>query len=200
MKICEDSLALEDTRTTTACLLKVFAAHPEWKDIPRVYDGRSQVYTTAPFPLVDVTMSEDVYLTNPDGRPNERNKWRITMTLVKSISFAGSSAADFASMDSLHGKTALDVALTSFARWGVVETDPDYILNGSKLFLKSSKSIPTTSPSIFIQQGYYLGLKQCMSGLTFVCDMSTNLFLQGGEMIDLLIQASGCRNVAELVK
>lgn len=200
----ENIAAEEDTRTMTGCVLKLKTQHPEWGPIKFAFNGHSLIYTSLPIPLPEADangkpfIAEDVVLTNPDGRPNIRNRWQISLTEVDQITYP-SSDDEFAVMDNLSGMTALETALSSFARWGVIDRDPVWQLNsGNKLFSSTAPTCSINSRVFVVQRGYYLGLKQCLAGLTFVCDMTCNLFLQGGEMIDLLINSSGCKNLDEL--
>jgi hypothetical protein len=43
-------------------------------------------------------------------------------------------------------------------------------------------------------RGYYAALKSCLAGLTLVSDMSVTCFLQGGQMINIMIYAAEFRN------
>ena len=180
----------EDSRTITACVLALRKLHPEWPG-DFAYDGRSKIYTVAEIPPF---APEDVCLQSPSGATSSPRfrivKFQIGLQLADSMIFA---AEDFATMD-IRNNTALEVALTSFARWGVVDSDPTWFLardKGSTLFHKDEGAVWVNSKPLVIKRGYYLGLQTCMAGLTFVCDMTANLFLAGGEMIDILLKSTG---------
>lgn len=187
----------EDTRTITSCLLALRRQHPELNAIAFAFDGRSKVYTPMEIPPFD---PEDVSLQSPVGAAGSPRfrivKYKIGLQLSDSMIFTG----DFATMD-IRNSTALEVALTSFARWGVADSDPTWFLareKGSSLFHKDEEPVWVNTKPLIIKRGYYLGLQQCMAGLTFVCDMTANLFLSGGEMIDILIKSTGVRDLAQL--
>ena len=239
----DDVVADEDVRAITCCVQNLQKAHPEWAAVPLAFNGRALIYTAARLPLpVDAagndSITEDISMqTQPAAaggavRPGFRIvKYRLTLTLVDTMTNPV-LASDFARTDGMEERNmaALSVALTGFARWGVVEKDPVWFLrfvsiyspcpsnisylskltilllyhiphsadSKNKLFHRREPTHPTNNAMLLIKRGYYVGLKQCLAGLTFVIDMNANLFLRGGPMLDILISSAGAKNAAHL--
>ena len=204
-----DQAPKEDLRVASQLVLSLRARHPEWDTcgpngsrIGITFDCRSALFTTARLPLPGQNSEgadfifEDIGLPNLDGSES-RKRYRITLThlgaeLTPSNGIAGWSRVDQSIV------RALDTSLLAFARWQLISDSPTWFLVGSKAFRANGQSFRLTA-SYVAMRGYYAGLKTCLAGLVLVCDMSVTSFLAGGEMVQLMAQVGGFRDVNHLV-
>jgi eukaryotic translation initiation factor 2C len=211
--VAEDKVADEDVRTITECVMQLQKNHTEWTT-PLAFNGRSLIFTASRLSLPDTDSAgreilvEELSLQSNRGAGGSQRavhvtKYRLILTLVDSIPNPPEFATADAEMMEERNITALSVSLSSFARWGVLDRNPEWFLAGdskNKLFHRDEPALYVNSKMFLVKRGYYVGLKQCMAGLTFVCDMNANLFLAGGPMIEVLLKSANLKDVGELVK
>lgn len=201
-----DCAAEEDSRVTSTLVMTLRDRHKDWKigaGVGMTYNGRSLVFTSRPLPLPDkddkgqAFLAENVAMPNLDGTESKK-KYRVTLTSVGNLLTPEPTAAAWSRVNDLALITALDSPILSFARWGEVQDEPEWFVVGSKAFRASGRSVQL-SPSYIAMRGYYAGLKVCLAGLCLVSDMSVSCFLAGGDMIEVMSQAGGYRNVEEFL-
>lgn len=92
---------------------------------------------------------------------------------------------------------ALDVSLLSFARWEEGKDTPAWVLSGSKAFRTDGTQYQFGS--VYLGRlGYYASLKCTMSGLTMVSEVSVGCFLKGGNLVEVMANVGGFRNVTDM--
>eukprot|EP01039_Chlorochromonas_danica_P003414 gene3414-3741_t len=185
---------------TTAILRALIASHSNWHQdsqgnpIGLAYNGTTTLYTTHQLDnsQVDVNMPYEanyggytfnVVLTETSGsvnvpRPNAINEWR-----------------DPKNFEASH---ALDISLLSFARWEDGKDVPNWILSGSKAF--KLQGTQYSFGSVFLGRlGFYASLKCTLSGLAMISEVSVGCFLKGGNLVDVMANVGGYRNIEDML-
>lgn len=202
-----DCAAEEDSRITSSLLLAFRDKHPEWKigkGVGLTYNGRSVAYSSSPLPLPDLDshgqpfLAENIALPNIDGSESKK-KYSVTFTFVNKVLIPEPTAAAWGKVSDSATLTALDTPILSFARWGIVQDEPEWFVVGSKAFRSTGRSVPL-APGYVAMRGYYAGLKICLAGLCLVSDMSVSCFLAGGPMIEIMAQSGGFRDVKDMIQ
>lgn len=85
---------------------------------------------------------------------------------------------------------SLHTALMTSPRSQAVLDNPDWFLVGSQAFRTSSQAFSLPSAAYIVRQGFYVGLKACLSGLVVVCDMTAACFLNGGRLLDVIASSA----------
>ena len=203
-----DICSREDTSTLLQCLMLLQKKSPDlFANIQFAYNSRSLLYTTAPLPFTDEHI--DTVVFHKSDLTDTHFKIQIKIKFVKSITERSDS--DFIN--------ALDVSLTNF-----VKRDVDNIK-----WLDSNNKIFSTQFEVYdhnrlfqIQRGYQICLRQCHAGLCLVADITglfqssllllllliiiiiiiitAQLFLSGGDLINILINAGNFNNFEEFSK
>lgn len=96
--------------------------------------------------------------------------------------------------DLLH---ALDINLISFIRFMQTSDAPSWSLVGPKLFAATEESAPLVGAFV-AKTGYYTTLKTCLAGLVLNVDLSVNVFVDAGPLIDIMRRAVELRSVDDL--
>jgi hypothetical protein len=201
-QITKDCAPDEDSRLTTTLVLQLKDNHSEWgigHDIGFTYDGRSLVYTShlLPFANRELPHDEILCLKNLDGTLS-RSKFRVVLTLTDTIIMPNPTAQSWRNVFDERILNALDSAVLSFARWGIVQDSPTWFTVGSKAF-RTTSDRTFLSPAYSAQCGYYAGLKSCMAGLVLVSDMSVSCFLNGGRLMDIMWSCGGFRDFEDML-
>ena len=191
----------EDSRLTTTLVLQLKDNHPEWgigHAIGFTYNGRSVVYTSSllTFASGESSHEEVLLLKNLDGSPS-KSKFKVVLTHTDTIMMPNPNAQSWRNVTDERVLNALDSAVLSFARWGIVQDSPTWFTVGSKAFRTTSERTNLSS-AYSAQCGYYAGLKSCMAGLVLVSDMSVSCFLNGGRLIDIMWCCGGFKDFEEM--
>jgi eukaryotic translation initiation factor 2C len=92
---------------------------------------------------------------------------------------------------------ALDASLFSFARFLQQNDQPDWFVTASAVSSAIADRNPVMGPYV-IRRGIHASFKSCLAGTVLVADMSVNIFLSGGAIIDILKSATNIRNTEDL--
>lgn len=92
---------------------------------------------------------------------------------------------------------ALDVTTLSFARFMQTHDAPAWSIVGPKLFASNGRSLPLMGAFI-ARRGFYASLKCCLAGLVLVADVSVNVFIDAGPVMETMRLAAKCRDFETL--
>ena len=202
-----DAVNDEDQRVVTSLVLQLRDNHPEWRigtGVGFTFNGRSVLYTSELLPLTSVdrngaaVQSEIIHIKKVDGSQSG-TKYRVTLTFNEVIILPHGPAEVWSRVTDDRIIAALDAPLLSFARWGIVEDNPEWFTVGQKAF-RSTGEVLSLSPTYNAQKGYYASLKVCLAGLVLVSDMSVSCFLAGGPMIDFMWHCAGYRSLDDMLQ
>ena len=192
----------EDNRVTLGLMLQLRNRHPEWKDIGYAYDGRSALYTAGDLKLPALNDIGQPFLSKfvgvldvNSGTESAKKIYKVTLTLVDRLHPPALGSKEWINLN----KTllqALDTSLLTFARFLQVNDEPEWYMAGQKLFHAIASGMPLNGAYI-ARRGMYASLKCCLAGAVLVADMSVNVFVTGGPMIEVLMKAGGFRTVPD---
>eukprot|EP01042_Synura_sphagnicola_P000316 gene316-329_t len=132
-----------------------------------------------------------------DGSESSLKKYRITLTYLGSETTPGNDLAGWTIVDPrIIG--ALDTSVQAYARKEIVSDSPSYFMVGSKVF-SANGHYCNLSSAYCARRGYYAALKSCLAGLVLVCDMSVTSFLQGGDLVDLMVLTTRSRDLTHFL-
>jgi hypothetical protein len=196
----EDFSKSNEKHTNTA-IMKTFllAQLPEWKNagLGFAYDGKSSLYTSASLSFKKGG-ADDHFQADVNFPPNSHTTYSVLLCLAGEV-VPPTSQKQWSKTQDLSVLQALDIALLSFARWEVGESNPSWIIAGSKAF-RSDGTTYNLSATYIARLGYHASLKCCASGLAMVSDISVSCFLQGGSLLDLMAAIGGFRSIDDMAR
>lgn len=173
--------------------------HQEWEGIYFAYDSRSTVFSPRAIPLDGaVFIQQDVIVPNNDGTVTSRLRYQVTLTLVSQL-ITPSSANAWTQFVDDEVIRALNSALLETCRQQVVQSTPSWYVIGNQAFNATGAVLPLRAPFIAMR-GYHASLKSCLAGLVLVCDMTVNVFLSGGSIVNIVADLAGYRDAQEMIK
>jgi hypothetical protein len=215
--IFPDDLAKEgkEVPMNIGMMKHAISKNPEWKhvdgnpDNPLIglaYDGRSSMYATHKLPLIlagtsrkpELDVSFQAEINYP---PTSSTTYLLLIGSVSEITVPRTQEdwkKKNKSSDELSALQALDIGLSSFAKWECSDTTSSkWLLAGNKVFAREGTSYDF-SAAYMGRLGYYFSLKATMAGLVLMTDVSVNCFLRGGKFIELMAAIGGFRNVDDM--
>lgn len=147
----KDICGSEDTRILTALIIALKAMHPEWEidtGIGMTYNGRSTIYTSAFLPFQGRNdhgqphHSEIIAIKNIDGT-DSRKRFKVDISMTARLPTPGPDPAAWRHIGEAT-LLALDAPILQYARWGVVDEQPDWFVIGSKVRLPPIADVPCT--------------------------------------------------------
>jgi eukaryotic translation initiation factor 2C len=195
----EDTAHEEDYRVNIALLMELKRRHQEWEGVYFAYDSRSTIFSPRAIPLADgACIQQDVVVPNNDGTVTSRLRYQVTLTLVSQLITPSSANAWKEFVDDAVLR-ALNSSLLETCRQQVVENTPSWYVIGNQAFNATGSVLPLKAPFIAMR-GYHASLKSCLAGLVLVCDMTVNVFLSGGSIVNILADLAGYRDAQDMIK
>lgn len=193
----------EDERINTSLLSKLRTRHPEWQTgIGFGYDGKSMLMTSHSLHLPNRNADNEPFLSEMIGLPSRatgeestRKRYRVAITEVCRVTVPVAGSTAWTDLDQTVLQN-LDVNLVSFIRALQNSDSPAWSLIGPKIFATTGPSTPLIGAFV-AKCGYYSTLKSCLAGLVLNVDLSVNVFVNAGPVIEIMHHASTYRSLEE---
>jgi eukaryotic translation initiation factor 2C len=126
------------------------------------------------------------------GEESSKKIYKVSLTLVDRIFPPAIGTPAWKALDPTVLQ-ALDTTLLSFARFQQINDDPTWFIAGSKLYNAAANGMPLLG-AYMARRGIYASIKCCLAGAVLVADMTANIFMSGGPIVDVMMKAGGFRN------
>jgi len=180
-----DVCSREDTRTLFKAMALLQKKNPElFANNNLAYNARSLIYTTSPLSFNDEF--NDIVVFQKSDFSDSHFKLLIKLKLVKTITERDN---EFTS--------ALDIAITNFVKHDSLNENRKWLDSNNRIFSSNYEVYEHNNKLFQIQRGFHISLKQSQGGLCLTADITAQLFLAGGELINFLLLAGNFRNIEE---
>jgi hypothetical protein len=128
----------------------------------------------------------------------EESTKKVFQVKLTQSGFINLQAPNWTSL-SLSDIRALDASLFAFARCLQQNDNPEWFVTASALFGVVSGGSLHMGPYV-VRRGIHASFKSCLAGTVLVADMSVNIFLTGGSVIDIMKSAVNCHRTEDLYR
>ena len=158
----EDFSKSNEKQSNTMLMKQLLLQQPEWKNagIGFAYDGKSSLYTSNSLSFKKGG-SDDHFQADVNFPPGSHTTYSVLLSLAGEV-VPPSNQKQWSKTQDLSVLQALDIALLSFARWELGDSNPSWIIAGSKAF-RSDGTTYNLSATYIARLGYHASLKGCAS-------------------------------------
>ena len=122
--------------------------------------------------------------TLPHSGSDSRKRYKVSLTLTGTFDLPNNPEAWKRAAE--QALTALDAVTLHCSKKFIVDDNPDLLSIGNSTYRTNADNFRLNAAYVAIR-GYYSSLKSCMGGLAMVSDMSVSCFLEGGEMVQMMM-------------
>ena len=115
---------------------------------------------------------------------DSRKRYKVSLTLTGTFDLPNNPEAWKRAAE--QALTALDAVTLHYSKKFIVDDNPDLLSIGNSTYRTNADNFRLNAAYVAIR-GYYSSLKSCMGGLAMVSDMSVSCFLEGGEMVQMMM-------------
>ena len=115
---------------------------------------------------------------------DSRKRYKVSLTLTGTFDLPNNPEAWKRAAE--QALTALDAVTLHYSKKFIVDDNPDLLSIGNSTYRTDADNFRLNAAYVAIR-GYYSSLKSCMGGLAMVSDMSVSCFLEGGEMVQMMM-------------